>query len=174
MFCHHNFSFSVMILNCGLLGSFLYLRVNLAKNTNWSTVSRLLFEVVWLMNSESCTLRFCCILYFQSYSLCAPVWTLHLRTLSLLRKFHFYCLCFSPFMLNGFVMPWINIFPGITLSAQEYNPELGHAINKKEKLKKNHDDVTLTYVMTVGDHQSSPQVDNRSRYRTLFSIVSLD
>lgn len=45
---------------------------------------------------------------------------------------------------------------------EEYNPELGHAINKKEKLKKNHDDVTLTYVMTVGDHQSSPQVDNRS------------
>ncbi|KAF7711441.1 protein kinase C and casein kinase substrate in neurons protein 1 isoform X1 [Silurus meridionalis] len=45
---------------------------------------------------------------------------------------------------------------------EEYNPELSHAINKKEKLKKNHDVVTLTHVMTAGDNHSSPQVENRS------------
>ncbi|KAK3556936.1 hypothetical protein QTP70_022432 [Hemibagrus guttatus] len=45
---------------------------------------------------------------------------------------------------------------------EEYNPDLSHAISKKEKLKKNHDGVTLTHVMTVGDQHSSPQVENRS------------
>ncbi|GAA6104894.1 protein kinase C and casein kinase substrate in neurons protein 1 isoform X1 [Tachysurus ichikawai] len=45
---------------------------------------------------------------------------------------------------------------------EEYNPDLSHAISKKEKVKKNHDGVTLTHVMTVGDQHSSPQVENRS------------
>ncbi|TSM36119.1 Protein kinase C and casein kinase substrate in neurons protein 1 [Bagarius yarrelli] len=44
---------------------------------------------------------------------------------------------------------------------EEYNPELSHAISKKEKLKKHHDGVTLTHV-TTGRNQQSPQVENRS------------
>ncbi|XP_062852759.1 protein kinase C and casein kinase substrate in neurons protein 1 [Trichomycterus rosablanca] len=40
---------------------------------------------------------------------------------------------------------------------EEYNPELGHSINKKEKVKKNPDEVTLTHVSTAGN-QSTPEV----------------
>ncbi|KAF5896286.1 protein kinase C and casein kinase substrate in neurons protein 1, partial [Clarias magur] len=57
-----------------------------------------------------------------------------------------------------------NLGPGMPMNwphFEEYNPELSHAIHKKEKLKKNHDGVTLTYVMTSEDRNSSPQVENR-------------
>ncbi|XP_072540969.1 protein kinase C and casein kinase substrate in neurons protein 1 [Salminus brasiliensis] len=43
---------------------------------------------------------------------------------------------------------------------EEYNPDLSHSINKKEKVKKNHDGVTLTHVTPSGDH-ATPQTGDR-------------
>uniref|UniRef100_A0A673JHW5 Protein kinase C and casein kinase substrate in neurons 1b n=1 Tax=Sinocyclocheilus rhinocerous TaxID=307959 RepID=A0A673JHW5_9TELE len=43
---------------------------------------------------------------------------------------------------------------------EEFNPELSHSINKKEKVKRNHDGVTLTQV-THGVDQGTPQTANR-------------
>ncbi len=53
---------------------------------------------------------------------------------------------------------------------QEFNPELSHSINKKEKVKRNHDGVTLTQV-THGVDQGTPQTSNRGRYWCFCAIV---
>ncbi|KAK1796384.1 hypothetical protein P4O66_009434 [Electrophorus voltai] len=44
---------------------------------------------------------------------------------------------------------------------EEYNTDVTHVISKKEKMKKNHDGVTLTHVTAAGDH-STPQAEHRS------------
>ncbi|XP_048054461.1 protein kinase C and casein kinase substrate in neurons protein 1 isoform X2 [Megalobrama amblycephala] len=43
---------------------------------------------------------------------------------------------------------------------EEFNPELSHSINKKEKVKRNHDGVTLTHV-THGVDQGTPKSGDR-------------
>ncbi|KAL6458443.1 hypothetical protein MHYP_G00336730 [Metynnis hypsauchen] len=43
---------------------------------------------------------------------------------------------------------------------EEYNPDLSHSISKKEKVKKNHDGVTLTHVSAAGDH-GTPRTGDR-------------
>lgn len=52
---------------------------------------------------------------------------------------------------------------------QEFNPELSHSINKKEKVKRNHDGVTLTQV-SHGVDQGTPKTGDRGRYRA-FCVI---
>ncbi|XP_058488214.1 protein kinase C and casein kinase substrate in neurons protein 1 [Solea solea] len=47
---------------------------------------------------------------------------------------------------------------------EEYNPELAHSINKKEKLKKGNDAITLTQVTTAGDNAQAVDRGSVSSY----------
>ncbi|XP_030633348.1 protein kinase C and casein kinase substrate in neurons protein 1 [Chanos chanos] len=47
---------------------------------------------------------------------------------------------------------------------EEYNPDLTHNISKKEKVKKNHDGVTLTHVSAAGDHVTQADRSSVSSY----------
>ncbi|KAL1272329.1 hypothetical protein QQF64_028191 [Cirrhinus molitorella] len=56
---------------------------------------------------------------------------------------------------------------------EEFNPELGHHINKKEKMKRNHDGVMLTQI-THGIDPGTPQTSSRgsvSSYERISSIL---
>ncbi|XP_051986320.1 protein kinase C and casein kinase substrate in neurons protein 1-like [Xyrauchen texanus] len=53
--------------------------------------------------------------------------------------------------------------PGMNMNwpqFEEFNPDLSHSINKKEKIKKNHEEVTLTQ-LTHGENHSTPPTGER-------------